>query len=141
MKRFEGKIAIVTGASTGLGPVMSRMLADEGAKLVLMKPTDGLRRPCHRGQGLRRLDRDEVAEDAGLLGDGFTPVRYFDGEEPLVDDPAESVHDPSAIEVNPDRALVLNRVEARPLLERLLRLPDRMAPQSLEERVTGRNPL
>jgi NAD(P)-dependent dehydrogenase (short-subunit alcohol dehydrogenase family) len=35
MKRFEGKVAIVTGASTGLGPVMSRMLADEGAKLVL----------------------------------------------------------------------------------------------------------
>jgi NAD(P)-dependent dehydrogenase (short-subunit alcohol dehydrogenase family) len=35
MKRFEGKIAIVTGASTGLGPVMAKMLADEGAKLVL----------------------------------------------------------------------------------------------------------
>ena len=35
MKRFEGKVAIVTGASTGLGPVMARMLADEGAKLVL----------------------------------------------------------------------------------------------------------
>lgn len=35
MKRFEGKVAIVTGASTGLGPVMSKMLADEGAKVVL----------------------------------------------------------------------------------------------------------
>jgi len=35
MKRFEGKVAIVTGASTGLGPVMAQMLADEGAKLVL----------------------------------------------------------------------------------------------------------
>jgi NAD(P)-dependent dehydrogenase (short-subunit alcohol dehydrogenase family) len=35
MKRFEGKVAIVTGASTGLGPVMARMLAAEGAKLVL----------------------------------------------------------------------------------------------------------
>ena len=35
MRRFEGKVAIVTGASTGLGPVMARMLADEGAKLVL----------------------------------------------------------------------------------------------------------
>jgi 3-oxoacyl-[acyl-carrier protein] reductase len=28
-------VAIVTGASTGLGPVMARMLADEGAKVVL----------------------------------------------------------------------------------------------------------
>ena len=35
MKRFEGKVAIVTGASTGLGPVMSKMLADEGAKVVM----------------------------------------------------------------------------------------------------------
>jgi NAD(P)-dependent dehydrogenase (short-subunit alcohol dehydrogenase family) len=35
MKRFEGKVAIVTGASTGLGPVMARMLAAEGARLVL----------------------------------------------------------------------------------------------------------
>jgi 3-oxoacyl-[acyl-carrier protein] reductase len=35
MKRFEGKVAIVTGASSGLGPVMSKMLADEGAKVVL----------------------------------------------------------------------------------------------------------
>ena len=33
--RFAGKIAIVTGASTGLGPVMAKMLADEGAKVVL----------------------------------------------------------------------------------------------------------
>lgn len=33
--RFAGKVAIVTGASTGLGPVMARMLAEEGARLVL----------------------------------------------------------------------------------------------------------
>jgi 3-oxoacyl-[acyl-carrier protein] reductase len=35
MKRFEDKVVIVTGASTGLGPVMARMLAEEGARLVL----------------------------------------------------------------------------------------------------------
>lgn len=35
MARFDGKVAIVTGASTGLGPVMSRMLAAEGAKVVM----------------------------------------------------------------------------------------------------------
>ena len=35
MARFTGKVAIVTGASTGLGPIMSKMLADEGAKVVL----------------------------------------------------------------------------------------------------------
>jgi 3-oxoacyl-[acyl-carrier protein] reductase len=35
MNRFEDKVAIVTGASTGLGPVMARMMAEEGARLVL----------------------------------------------------------------------------------------------------------
>lgn len=35
MNRFEGKVAIITGASSGLGPVMAQMMADEGARLVL----------------------------------------------------------------------------------------------------------
>jgi NAD(P)-dependent dehydrogenase (short-subunit alcohol dehydrogenase family) len=35
MNRFEDKVAIITGASTGLGPVMAKMMHDEGAKLVL----------------------------------------------------------------------------------------------------------
>lgn len=34
-RRFEGRVAIVTGASTGLGPVMAKRLADEGAKVVM----------------------------------------------------------------------------------------------------------
>ena len=33
--RFTGKVAIITGASTGLGPVMARMIADEGGKVLL----------------------------------------------------------------------------------------------------------
>lgn len=35
MSRFTGKVAIVTGASTGLGPIMSQMLAAEGARVVM----------------------------------------------------------------------------------------------------------
>ena len=35
MARFTDKVAIITGASTGLGPVMAKMMAAEGAKLVL----------------------------------------------------------------------------------------------------------
>ncbi|PLK26517.1 SDR family NAD(P)-dependent oxidoreductase [Novosphingobium sp. TH158] len=34
-QRFAGKVAVVTGASTGLGPVMSRMLVEEGARVVM----------------------------------------------------------------------------------------------------------
>ncbi len=33
--RFSGKVAIVTGASTGLGPIMARMLVAEGARVVM----------------------------------------------------------------------------------------------------------
>jgi 3-oxoacyl-[acyl-carrier protein] reductase len=34
-RRFEDRVAIITGASTGLGPVMARMMVEEGAKVVL----------------------------------------------------------------------------------------------------------
>lgn len=33
--RFTGKVAIITGASTGLGPLMSKMLVAEGAKVIM----------------------------------------------------------------------------------------------------------
>lgn len=52
-RRFEGKVAIVTGASSGLGPVMSKMLVDEGAKVVM---------------AARRLEMVE-AEAAAIGGD------------------------------------------------------------------------
>jgi 3-oxoacyl-[acyl-carrier protein] reductase len=33
--RFEDRIAIVTGASSGLGPIMAQMMVDEGANVLL----------------------------------------------------------------------------------------------------------
>ena len=33
MTRLEGKVAIVPGASRGIGAAVARMLADEGVKL------------------------------------------------------------------------------------------------------------
>lgn len=56
--RFEGKVVIVTGASTGLGPVMARMMAEEGAKLVL---------------AARRLEL--VEETARAIGENAVAVR------------------------------------------------------------------
>lgn len=35
MTRFNGKVAIITGASSGLGPVMARRMVAEGAKVLL----------------------------------------------------------------------------------------------------------
>jgi 3-oxoacyl-[acyl-carrier protein] reductase len=51
MGRFDGKVAIVTGGGTGLGPVMAGMLADEGARVVVA------------GRRLELLEA--VAEDIG----------------------------------------------------------------------------
>jgi 3-oxoacyl-[acyl-carrier protein] reductase len=56
--RFAGKVAIVTGASTGLGPIMSRMLADEGAKVLM---------------AARRLELVEAG--AAAIGDAALAVR------------------------------------------------------------------
>jgi 3-oxoacyl-[acyl-carrier protein] reductase len=58
MKRYEGKVAIVTGASTGLGPVMSKMLVDEGAKVVM---------------AARRIDL--VQQAAAAIGDSAVAVK------------------------------------------------------------------
>ena len=33
--RLDGKVAIITGASTGLGPVMAKRFVDEGAHVLL----------------------------------------------------------------------------------------------------------
>lgn len=58
MGRFEGKVAIITGASAGLGPVMARMMVAEGAKVVMA---------ARRG--------DMVAAEAAGLGDSAIPLQ------------------------------------------------------------------
>ena len=35
MGRLDGKVAVITGASTGLGPVMAKAFVHEGARVVL----------------------------------------------------------------------------------------------------------
>src|SRR5215470_12347164 len=39
LRRMEGKVAIVTGASRGMGAVTARLLAQEGAAVVLASRT------------------------------------------------------------------------------------------------------
>jgi len=53
--RIEGKVVVITGASSGLGEATARLLAKEGAKLVL---------------GARRLDRLQALVQELNLGQG-----------------------------------------------------------------------
>lgn len=56
--RLEGKVAIITGASTGLGPVMAARFVAEGAKVLLA------------------ARREELVRDAAAAaGDGAIPMR------------------------------------------------------------------
>jgi NAD(P)-dependent dehydrogenase (short-subunit alcohol dehydrogenase family) len=57
-RRFDGKVVIVTGASTGLGPVMARMLVAEGARVLM---------------AARRIELVEA--EAGAIGENAVAVQ------------------------------------------------------------------
>ncbi len=60
MKTMENKVAIITGASRGLGKAIATLFAHEGARVVLAART--------------RNDIDQIA--AGLVAEGFAAVTF-----------------------------------------------------------------
>jgi NADP-dependent 3-hydroxy acid dehydrogenase YdfG len=69
MKRLEGQVAIVTGAGTGIGRATARLLAAEGAAVVV--------------NGRRRAPLDEVVAEIGRAG-GRALAREGDVGDPAV---------------------------------------------------------
>ena len=63
--RLEGKVAIITGASTGLGPVMGHMFVREGAKVLLAARREELVREAALacGPGAISMRADVTNED------------------------------------------------------------------------------
>ena len=63
--RLAGKVAIITGASTGLGPVMAARFVDEGAKVLLAARREHLVRDAAAaaGEGAIAMRADVTDED------------------------------------------------------------------------------
>ena len=63
--RLTGKVAIITGASTGLGPVMAARFVDEGAKVLLAARREELVREAATaaGDGAIAMRADVTNED------------------------------------------------------------------------------
>jgi len=63
--RLDGKVAIITGASTGLGPVMAAMFVREGARVLLAARREELvqEAAANAGTGAVAMRADVTDED------------------------------------------------------------------------------
>ena len=79
--RLAGKTAIITGASTGLGPVMAKMFTDQGAKVLLTARREELVREAAAACGGNAIamrvdvtDEDDVIAMVGRAVEAFGHV-------------------------------------------------------------------
>ncbi|MCK5752020.1 MAG: SDR family NAD(P)-dependent oxidoreductase [Mycobacterium sp.] len=81
MSSFEGKVAVVTGASSGIGRALALDLAGRGAKLALSDiDSDGLAETVRRAQMLGaevKSDRLDVAEREAVLAYADSVIARF----------------------------------------------------------------
>ena len=70
--RLAGKVAVITGASTGLGPEMAGLFVREGAQVLLAARREELVKAAaaEAGPQDRRMDRDDRSQaDVGVGAD------------------------------------------------------------------------
>ncbi len=81
MSSFEGKVAVITGAGSGIGRALALNLANKGAKLALSDiDTDGLAETVRQAQAFGaqvKSDRLNVAEREAVLAYADDVVAYF----------------------------------------------------------------
>jgi NADP-dependent 3-hydroxy acid dehydrogenase YdfG len=81
MSSFEGKVAVITGAGSGVGRALTLNLAKKGAKLALSDiDADGLAETVHQAERLGanvKSDRLNVAEREAVLAYAHAVVEHF----------------------------------------------------------------
>jgi NADP-dependent 3-hydroxy acid dehydrogenase YdfG len=81
MNRFEGKVAVITGAGSGIGRALAVNLATKGVKLALSDiDTEGLAETVRQAEALDatvKSDRLNVAEREAVLAYADTVVTHF----------------------------------------------------------------
>jgi NAD(P)-dependent dehydrogenase (short-subunit alcohol dehydrogenase family) len=82
MGRLDGKAAVITGASTGLGPVMAQVFVREGAKVLLAARREELVREAARAAGegaiAMRADVTDEADVAAMIGRAVDEFGHVD---------------------------------------------------------------
>ena len=64
MNRLAGKVAVITGAGSGIGRALARMFVAEGAKVVLAEIDETLGQPSARAAGAgARVVRTDVTDE------------------------------------------------------------------------------
>jgi NAD(P)-dependent dehydrogenase (short-subunit alcohol dehydrogenase family) len=76
--RLEGKVAIITGASSGLGPVMAKRFVDEGARVLLAARREELVRDAADACGDRAVAlRADITVEDDVIGMVARAVEEF----------------------------------------------------------------
>ncbi|MEV5575953.1 SDR family oxidoreductase [Spirillospora sp. NPDC052269] len=86
MGRFEGKVAIVTGAAGGIGAAYARALAAEGASVVVADVNDAGQDVANEIKGL--FVHADVSDPASVQAMADTAAEHFGGVDLLVNNAA-----------------------------------------------------